>query len=111
MTARRSNRKTKSEVQKENDDKVISAVINKEEVGLEVINFPDKGRGVVSTKKFRKGDFVVEYAGDIVSWEEAGKREQKYANTPEVGCHMYYYTAGGKNYCVDATAETGRFGR
>jgi len=108
---RKSNRKTKAEIQKENEDSIISAVINKMEIGLKVVEFPNKGRGVVSTKEFQKGDFVVEYAGDIVSWEEAGKREEEYANNPQVGCYMYYYTAGGKNYCVDATAETGRFGR
>ena len=108
---RRSCRKTKTELQKETEEHIISAVINKEEVGLKVVDFPSKGRGVVTTKQFCKGEFIVEYAGDIISWEEASKRESEYASNPQVGCYMYYYTAKGKNYCVDATAETGRFGR
>lgn len=45
-----------------------------------------------------KGDFVVEYAGDLISWPEARQREQEYSQNSSIGCYMYYFNAKGKNY-------------
>lgn len=39
--------------------------------GFEVTTFPEKGRGVITTKCFKKGDFVVEYAGELLTHKEA----------------------------------------
>merc|ERR1711874_210682 len=40
-----------------------------------------------------------------------GVREAKYGMDVNKGCYMYYFEHKGKQYCVDATDETGRLGR
>lgn len=39
--------------------------------GFVIRQFPEKGKGVVSTKEIKKGDFVCEYSGDLISTKEA----------------------------------------
>ncbi|ELK26303.1 N-lysine methyltransferase SETD8 [Myotis davidii] len=70
-----------------------------------------KGRGVIATKQFSRGDFVVEYHGDLIEITDAKKREALYAQDPSTGCYMYYFQYLSKTYCVDATRETNRLGR
>ncbi|XP_076434605.1 N-lysine methyltransferase KMT5A-like [Babylonia areolata] len=81
------------------------------EDGLQVTEIEGKGRGVVATKEFHRDDFVVEYAGELVSITTARQREQLYEKDEEVGCYMYYFTHRNKHYCIDATAESGKLGR
>ncbi|KAK7088662.1 hypothetical protein V1264_022560 [Littorina saxatilis] len=81
------------------------------EDGLEVVEFEGKGRGVVATKSFEKDDFVVEYCGDLVNITTAKQREQLYERDEEVGCYMYYFNHKNKQYCIDATTESGKLGR
>ena len=57
-----------------------------------------KGRGVIATKVFMKGDFVVEYHGDHIDTKTARKRESEYAADPSIGCYMYYYQYNNKAY-------------
>jgi len=57
-----------------------------------------KGRGVVTSRPFTRGEFVVEYAGDLVDLGVAKQREQDYSNNLHVGCYMYYFQHAGKNY-------------
>ena len=40
-----------------------------------------KGRGVVSTRPFSKGELVCEYSGELISLEEAQRREGEYRET------------------------------
>uniref|UniRef100_A0A452EGG8 [histone H4]-lysine(20) N-methyltransferase n=1 Tax=Capra hircus TaxID=9925 RepID=A0A452EGG8_CAPHI len=70
-----------------------------------------KGRGVIATKQFSRGEFVVEYHGDLIEITDAKKREALYAQDPSTGCYMYYFQYLSKTYCVDATRETNRLGR
>ena len=65
---------------------------------FQVKEFECKGRGVVATKDFSRGDFVVEYAGDLIDIGKAREREEKYAKNPEVGCYMYYFKCGSKQH-------------
>jgi histone-lysine N-methyltransferase SETMAR len=44
--------------------------------GLEIKAFPDKGLGLVTRININKGTFICEYAGEIISPEEADKRSQ-----------------------------------
>ncbi len=37
-----------------------------ENVGVRVEYFKEKGRGVVADKDFKKGDYVIEYVGDLI---------------------------------------------
>jgi len=57
-----------------------------------------KGRGVVSCKPFYKNDFVVEYAGDLLTVAEAKIREKKYSKDNRMGCYMYYFQNNGQQY-------------
>ena len=84
---------------------------NDDGLPLEEKETPGMGRGVYATSDIGKGNFVVEYAGDLVTLEEAKRREQKYGMDPKAGSYMYYFRTDKKSYCLDATAETGRLGR
>ncbi|CAF2311009.1 unnamed protein product [Rotaria sp. Silwood2] len=70
-----------------------------------------KGRGVYTTKKFFRNDYIVEYAGELLTQSEAKKREILYGRNHDIGCYMYYFRWGEKVFCVDATEETNRLGR
>lgn len=58
----------------------------------------DKGRGVFATRGFTKGEFVVEYSGDLLDITRAKRREAKYALDPATGCYMYYFQYHSKTY-------------
>lgn len=45
---------------------------------LQVRRFSGKGRGVVATRPFARGAFVLEYRGDVVPRAEAGRLSQRY---------------------------------
>ncbi|XP_011477426.1 N-lysine methyltransferase KMT5A isoform X3 [Oryzias latipes] len=108
---RRSNRKTKGEIKSE-EHRQIDDLINKNtEEGMEVRQIEGKGRGVFAVRAFKKGDFVVEYHGDLLDLAEAKTREDQYAQDPQTGCYMYYFQYQSKSYCIDATKESGRLGR
>ncbi|XP_018569294.1 histone-lysine N-methyltransferase pr-set7-like [Anoplophora glabripennis] len=108
---RRSARKTKKTVLEERQRDLEQALRNKVEEGLEVRYFDGKGRGVVAAKDFSRGDFVVEYSGDLIDTIEAKVREERYAQDQNAGCYMYYFKYNGQQYCIDATAESVRLGR
>ncbi|GFO48018.1 histone-lysine N-methyltransferase [Plakobranchus ocellatus] len=108
---RRSGRQTKADIEKEKLHQLEQQILAGCEDGLEVKEFESKGRGVVATKNFQRGDFVVEYAGDLIDLPAARAREEKYAENPEIGCYMYYFKCGSQQFCVDATSESGKLGR
>merc|ERR1712130_721832 len=72
-----------------------------------------KGRGILATRHFTKGEFVTEYCGDLISLDDAKLRESKYSMNPTKGCFMFYFTYCDRTYCIDATGRkwSGRFGR
>lgn len=108
---RRSVRKTSKCVLAEKMRDLERAVREQREDGLQVAYFEGKGRGVIATRHFCRGQYVVEYAGELVGVAEARERERKYALDPNAGCYMYYFRHGDQQYCIDATAESGRLGR
>lgn len=65
---------------------------------LQVKHIEGKGRGVFALNGFQKGDFVVEYHGDLLELSEAKKREAQYAEDPRTGCYMYYFQYQTKTY-------------
>uniref|UniRef100_A0A3B1KAJ6 [histone H4]-lysine(20) N-methyltransferase n=1 Tax=Astyanax mexicanus TaxID=7994 RepID=A0A3B1KAJ6_ASTMX len=108
---RRSSRKSKTELkcaEKQHIDELITKGI---ENGMMVKYIEGKGRGVFATENFQKGQYVVEYHGDLLLKTDAKKREAVYAQDPTTGCYMYYFQYLSKTYCVDATKETDRMGR
>ena len=65
---------------------------------LQVVDIEGKGRGVVSSKPFKRGDFVVEYEGDLIEMSEAKYREGSYSRCSSIGCYMYYFNFQNKRY-------------
>ncbi|XP_051154302.1 histone-lysine N-methyltransferase PR-Set7-like [Leptopilina boulardi] len=110
-TVRRSVRKCKTTVLEEKQRDLESKIISGCEDGLEVRTFAGKGRGIVTTREFTKGEFVVEYIGDLIDQVAAKKRENQYAQDQNTGCYMYYFQHRNQQYCVDATAESDKLGR
>ncbi|CAL1281226.1 unnamed protein product [Larinioides sclopetarius] len=108
---RRSCRKPLPKVLKEKHKEIEDAILSGKEEGFEVKEFPDKGRGVVTLKALKRGDFVLEYYGELIDYEEALRRESVYATKENTGCYMYYFKSSDKRYCIDATKESGRLGR
>jgi len=48
-----------------------------------------------------RGDFVVEYKGDLLDAASAKKCETKYSENPDFGCYMYYFNFKDKRYWLD----------
>uniref|UniRef100_A0AAQ4PPH5 [histone H4]-lysine(20) N-methyltransferase n=1 Tax=Gasterosteus aculeatus aculeatus TaxID=481459 RepID=A0AAQ4PPH5_GASAC len=108
---RRSSRKSQTELKCE-EKRLIDDLITKGiEEGMEVQHIEGKGRAVFATRCFQKGEYVVEYHGDLLQITDAKTREAEYAEDPATGCYMYYFQYLGKTYCVDATRESERKGR
>lgn len=53
---------------------------------------------MIATKPFHRGQYVVEYAGELVGVAEAREREYKYAQDPNAGCYMYYFRLQDQQY-------------
>ncbi|XP_078277538.1 N-lysine methyltransferase KMT5A-A [Rhinoraja longicauda] len=108
---RRSCRKCEGQLKTEEKKIIDELILNGKEEGMQVSMIDGKGRGVMATKPFQRGEFVVEYHGDLIEFADAKKREAEYARDPSTGCYMYYFQYLSKTYCVDATKETTRLGR
>ncbi|MEQ2260013.1 hypothetical protein XENORESO_019744 [Xenotaenia resolanae] len=82
----------------------------KDKVGLDVkyIN-AFKGRGIFATTFFQKGDFLLEYRGELISKEECERRQRVYHDKLKVFLFEFYFN--GKLWCVDAAKEDGSLGR
>lgn len=70
---------------------------------LQVQHIKDKGRAVFATRCFQKGEYVVEYHGDLLQITDAKKREAEYAQNPATGCYMYYFQYLCKTYWYGTT--------
>jgi len=110
---RRSERKPKAELLKEQMEGIEARLLSTDDsvLDIEITMIENKGRGIKAVRDFEKGEFVVEYAGDLIDIENAKDRESKYSMDTSKGCYMYYFKHKGKQYCIDATGESGRYGR
>ncbi|XP_067311201.1 uncharacterized protein [Pseudorasbora parva] len=70
---------------------------------------PIKGRGVFAVSPFQRGDFVVEYRGEIIDSTESQARRKKYHPSQAVFMFDFYWQ--GKQWCIDASVENGSLGR
>ncbi|XP_051263460.1 uncharacterized protein LOC127367551 isoform X26 [Dicentrarchus labrax] len=68
-----------------------------------------KGRGVFAKAHFHKGDFVVEYRGELINSEESQRRRRTY----HVKCtvFMFDFHWQERTWCIDAAREDGSLGR
>ena len=69
----------------------VKMINRDEEDGLKVIQTSSKGRGVVATKMFSKGEPLCEYAGQLLSIKEARQKESSYKQDDSIGSYMYYF--------------------
>ncbi|XP_028281560.1 uncharacterized protein LOC114448636 [Parambassis ranga] len=68
-----------------------------------------KGRGIFTTAPFEKGDFLLEYRGELISKQECERRKRLYRDKLKV--FMFEFHFDGKLWCVDAAKDDGSFGR
>lgn len=47
---------------------------------------------------FHRGEFVVEYVGELLETKDAKAREQHYALDATKGCYMYYFSFNDQQY-------------
>ena len=74
-------------------EKVIAGVkdaVTREKSSLKVLIREDNQRGVYTTRPFRKGQFVAEYAGEFVTMEESLRLEEEYRSNGE-GCYLKHW--------------------
>lgn len=97
---RRSERKRKAEILKEEMEEIEARLLANDDsaLGIDVAYIENKGRGIVPTRPFVKGEFVVEYAGDLMDIGMAKDLEAKYSLDTSKGCYMYYFKHKGKQY-------------
>jgi len=58
----------------------------------EFINF------VCACRDIEVGEVVVEYAGELISVQEARRREALYSADQNTGCYMYYFNHKAESY-------------
>ena len=74
-----------------------AAILEGSEKGLSII-FGKEGRGIVASRHFTSGEYVIEYRGELIcDPQKTKKREDKYEKTDE-GCYMYYFYYKDKRY-------------
>ena len=44
-----------------------------------------------ATRPFARGELVCEYYGNLITYEEAKKKESEYEKDEGIGCYMYYF--------------------
>ncbi|XP_071822609.1 uncharacterized protein [Apostichopus japonicus] len=64
------------------------------------------GYGVFTSRDFSQKDFLLEYRGELISSEEAVKREKTYPLSK--GSFLYFFKDKGVLKCVDATDKHGK---
>lgn len=65
---------------------------------FQVRSIKSKGRGVFATHDFHRGEFVVEYSGELIDIQEAYRREEEYEQDENTGCYMYYFKLKDQHY-------------
>ncbi|CAE7332639.1 Kmt5a [Symbiodinium sp. KB8] len=83
---------------------------DKHVVKLAIRHHPEKGRILVAVEDIPEGTFIMEYGGQLISGEEAVRREAAY-NHAGCGSYMYFFEHNGRQHCVDATAEISSYGK
>lgn len=109
---RRSSRRTQSQILEVTQKNLEAEICSKSLYdGLMVKDFGfPKGRGVVSDKAFRKNELVSEYIGELISRNEAVKREKNYKKDPSILSYIYFFKHCDIPMAIDATEESANYG-
>lgn len=93
----RQKRKTRRKLQDEKVNNIQRAIRDVHENGIEIRWITNKGRGIFATENFSRGDFVVEYSGELIPMYEARYREHLYAAKDQSGSsYMFYFRFNDK---------------
>ena len=113
LLLRRSERKPRATLLREEQEAYEAKllVVDDAKHGLVVVDITEKGRGVEASRPFSKGEFVVEYAGEVMDAGSGHAMEATYSMDMTKGCYSYYFPWNSKTFCLDATEESGRYGR
>ncbi|CAL8377415.1 unnamed protein product, partial [Gadus morhua 'NCC'] len=87
---------------------VLSKTDKTSKLEVKYIN-AEKGRGVFATSKFPRGEFVVEYRGDMINDVEAQRRRKVFH--PSCTAFFFAFKWRGKFWCIDASREDESLGR
>ena len=113
LLLRRSERRSRATLLREEQEEYEAKLLVTDDArhGLVVVDITGKGRGVEASRPFSKGDFVVEYAGEVMDAGSGHAMEATYSMDMTKGSYSYYFPFNSKNFCLDATEESGRYGR
>ena len=76
------------------------------------MNTRRKDEGFAPQNDFKRGDFVVNYVGRLLSREAGDDKEKEYSWDHNIGSYMFWFQSGRHgNFVLDATEETNHFGR
>ncbi len=65
------------------------------------MDVPDKGKGVVTLISVAKDDLICEYCGDLVTYQEAKHREERYLeeyDDSEYQGYMFFFNYSGNKF-------------
>lgn len=80
-------------------------IVNFWDDGLRVAHDdPVKGRGVFTTRKFARGEYITTYSGEWITAAEATERAKAYEREGE-GNYLYFFRYQQRHWAFDATAE------
>jgi SET domain-containing protein len=57
------------------------------------------GKGVFALRDIRKGETIIEYVGEIISWKQADKRQSSDPDDPN---HTFFFSIGDGSKVIDA---------
>lgn len=59
--------------------------------------FPVIGRGVVTTREFKRGEFVIEYVGQLLALSESKEKEKQH-EADQSGSYMLFFKSCQQSY-------------
>jgi hypothetical protein len=66
---------------------------------IAVRNSPIHGRGVYAARALAKGDTVIEYKGEFITWKECDRRPPSDPNDPH---HTFFFSLSDGKHVIDA---------
>ncbi|KAL6484489.1 hypothetical protein MHYP_G00065340 [Metynnis hypsauchen] len=92
------------------NDAVFHIAAGRDRAGLDVQHISAfKGRGVFAVTGLARGEFVLEFRGDLISAEESRRRRRVYPGA--VSAFMLDFLWHGKFWTIDAARDDGSLGR